>query len=412
MSDPAPNVTPAVDPAPAAVINRPVPPQLLEYDRKHRTMIAAMKAEVGILFMVLAGIGALLVGAELGIGILTGDVVLGLFGLVLGFVPLPVVFAFALWLDRYEPEPVWLLVRTILWGALVATSVAVFFNTAIGAIFGEFVALAFGAPLVEESLKALAVIYVYRKRREHLHGVIDGIVYGIMVGLGFTVIEDISYYLMSGSEEGAGGVFGTFLVRTFMGAFSHSFFTSMTGIGIGLAMSRTGFKKWACLLGGWWVAMFLHGLWNGSSAISPFATFGLFFLFYVPAFVVWIVVGGKLRAQQYEKMGRILPDEVERSVITEEDMNRLARPAYGRGMFLSAMGRRHGAWQAWRVFLRSCLHLVEHRDQMSVKAARGLPADPADTDIENELRRRVGKAREDLMQSGGYEAMGWELAAA
>jgi hypothetical protein len=48
-----------------------------------------------------------------------------LVGLVLAALPLPVYLALALWLDRYEKEPVWMLVGAFFWGATVAIFLAI-----------------------------------------------------------------------------------------------------------------------------------------------------------------------------------------------------------------------------------------------------------------------------------------------
>ena len=69
--------------------------------------------------------------------------------------------------------------------------------------FGEFVARVVSAPFVEEAMKGLAVLYVFRRRREHLDGVTDGIVYALFVGLGFAVVENIQYYVAAIEEGGA-----------------------------------------------------------------------------------------------------------------------------------------------------------------------------------------------------------------
>lgn len=41
--------------------------------------------------------------------------------------------------ERNEPKPLWLLVATFLWGALVTTSISIIFDTAAGSVFGAVI---------------------------------------------------------------------------------------------------------------------------------------------------------------------------------------------------------------------------------------------------------------------------------
>src|SRR5262245_21863225 len=75
---------------------------------------------LGLVIFFLAGAAiAMLVylGVNLGIQAL-------LIGLAAAILPVPVLVACFLWLDRYEPEPAWVLAACFAWGAFVATGVA------------------------------------------------------------------------------------------------------------------------------------------------------------------------------------------------------------------------------------------------------------------------------------------------
>src|SRR5512144_209634 len=79
--------------------------------------------------------GLIAVCARATIGIVTfvgwniGPVALGV-GIAGAILPVPVLIACFLWLDRYEPSPLWIMVVSFLWGAGVATSGAYVVNTA------------------------------------------------------------------------------------------------------------------------------------------------------------------------------------------------------------------------------------------------------------------------------------------
>ena len=60
------------------------------------------------------------------------------------------------------------------------------------------------APFVEEFAKGLFVVAIVVLRRDQLHGVLDGIVYGALVGIGFAFTEDIFYYLQPSGRASSG----------------------------------------------------------------------------------------------------------------------------------------------------------------------------------------------------------------
>ena len=251
-----------------------------------RTMIIIACVLVGLLL----GLLTLLL-----IGLGTGFVPT-LFGFVLATLPVPIYVALALWIDRFEPEPPWTLATAFFWGALVAVFIAFVMNTISGAIVGalfgagagEFFAKVVSAPFVEETAKALVLFGLFFWKRDEFDGVIDGIVYATMVGLGFAMTENIQYY---GGALREGGIAFTLVLRGAMAPFSHPLFTSMTGIGLGLAsQTRKGAVKFLAPLAGLFVAMSLHGLWNLSASINGSLYLLVYFLIMVPIFVAVLVV--------------------------------------------------------------------------------------------------------------------------
>src|SRR5215470_12885979 len=124
--------------------------------------------------------------------------------LLLALLPVPLLVAVVLLLDRLEPEPRANLVLCFAWGAGVAALFAAIINTAgllfitqpaLGRSNGEFISATFGAPLVEETLKGLVLFWLLWRRRQEFDGPTDGIMYAAMVGLGFAMMENIGYYL-------------------------------------------------------------------------------------------------------------------------------------------------------------------------------------------------------------------------
>ena len=168
---------------------------------------SALKIILGIFFAMIAAllglIVLLLIGAE------TGPVQL-LIGLICACLPVPLYVMLLLWIDRYESEPLWMLATAFFWGAAIAVFFAFILNTANEVIvasatnnsrIGENFGAVISAPIVEESAKALILFVLFFWKRDEFDGIIDGIIYAGMVGLGFAMTENIAYYHRLGYLE-------------------------------------------------------------------------------------------------------------------------------------------------------------------------------------------------------------------
>jgi RsiW-degrading membrane proteinase PrsW (M82 family) len=309
-------------------------------------------------------------GVILAAALLLGLFALGLIGLetgflgfVLGFVmatiPVPFYMAFTLWIDRFEPEPPWLLALAFVWGAAIAVFFSLVFNTINGMIFtalagaarGETLAAVLSAPLVEELAKGAALFLLFLWQRKEFDNVTDGIVYATMVGLGFAMTENIQYYGRAVAESGIGAA-GVFFVRGIMGPFCHPLFTSMTGIGLGAAREsdRKAVKLIAPVVG-LGLAMLLHFIWNLSASLGA-AFFVAYFLVMVPAF---LTVGG-IALFSLRREAKIIRNHLEKvvadGVLSRDDLI-VVTSAIGR---LRATGRAfsEGGFPKWS--LRKRLH--------------------------------------------------------
>jgi len=247
--------------------------------------------------------------------------------------PVPLLIALVLLVDRLEPEPRANLLFAFAWGAGVAALVAVVINSlgleyvtmpALGKNAGQFVSATFGAPPVEETLKGLALVLLLRLRRQELDGPTDGIIYAAMVGLGFAMMENISYYIdaLLKPEIGGAKLLGiTFVMRGVLSPFAHPIFTSMIGIGVAYAAShrRAG---WAIPLG-WLGAMLLHGTWNGLSELG-LPGLGIAYVILLCVFVALIVVLVYDRNRIIGLIRRCLPGYVPTGLVTPQDVEMLS----------------------------------------------------------------------------------------
>jgi RsiW-degrading membrane proteinase PrsW (M82 family) len=207
-----------------------------------------------------------------------------LVGLVLGLIfvtPLVITYAlFIKWCDRFEPEPWWLLIGAFLWGAIFATigggTLSAIGEAVIRSVTGiegkqlESIGATVLAPICEEGAKGFGVAiiaFLSAVWLKELDGPLDGAIYGGIIGLGFTLTEDILYVGTQFAQSGIGGFVGLFFLRTVLLGLSHCTFTAMTGLGFGIAAeSKSWFIKIGAPLVGYFCAMCLHALHNALPA--------------------------------------------------------------------------------------------------------------------------------------------------
>jgi RsiW-degrading membrane proteinase PrsW (M82 family) len=186
-------------------------------------------------------------------------------------------------LDRHEKLPWGLTLLAAAWGAVVATSLVVWANTFLARFAvahlvpgpGLDAMTAYGAGVFEELAKGLAVLLLYLVVRNHFSGIIDGIVYGAAVGLGFNLMESILYIthmyeIFAPEGQGQVAVFQWYH-RQVLGLFlGHATFTALLGAGIGVArqVPQPGHKVMA-VAAGWLAAVAAHFAWDAWYAFFP-----------------------------------------------------------------------------------------------------------------------------------------------
>ena len=202
-------------------------------------------------------------------------------------------------LDFLEPEPVAMQVMAFAWGGLVATSVSIPASAALEDLVAKLgspgLAADWGAalagPTVEEIAKTLGIVAIVLIARTQINSVLDGVVYGAMVGLGFQIVEDIVFALgavaLAGRGDSVQPVVATFLLRGFLsGVWSHTLFGALAGAGLGYLVVRKDKTRAArigvallAVVGSWcshvlWNApLFSDGLGNGGLALLAVLVF-------------------------------------------------------------------------------------------------------------------------------------------
>jgi RsiW-degrading membrane proteinase PrsW (M82 family) len=265
---------------------------------------------------------------------------------VVAMLPLPLYVGVVLWLDRFEPEPRHMLAIAFLWGASVAVVVSGIVNGLIDVAVGQNWTAMAGAPVVEEALKAAILVRFYLARRDEFDGVIDGVIYSAMVGLGFAFAENVDYYGRALQHGGTAGLAVIFTLRGMVAPFSHPLFTGLTGLGLGVARqsSSRGVQVVAPAVG-FVGAVALHALWNAgaSAGLFFFVVYGLIMIPALAALLAVVAVSLKFEGRVIQAQ---LAPEAATGLLTSAEYASLCS-VRGR-MHASAAAFRQGGLAAWR----------------------------------------------------------------
>ncbi len=291
-----------------------------------------------------------------------------------GFIPAFVNAAIIYWLDRYEKEPLRLLGAVFIWGAVVAAGGAFVINTFLGVgvyIFTESEAAvdwstgSLIAPVIEEGLKGLAVLLVYRFASREFDSILDGIVYAAVTALGFSATENVFYIYQHGYVEG--GIVGLFFlafVRVVLVGWQHPFYTAFTGIGLASArLSHSPSKKFIVALVGFVAAVLTHSIHNSlafySKGLEGLATTTLIdwtgWLVMI-GFIVWMI------RREKNLITRYLWEEIQYGTINPQQYATACSPAaQWRAIRLGL------SWQRYRItvrFYQLCGEIVHKKHQL------------------------------------------------
>ncbi|NDJ33170.1 MAG: PrsW family intramembrane metalloprotease [Chloroflexi bacterium] len=250
-----------------------------------------------------------------------------------GIIPM-VIYAWFLYLiDRHEREPLLLVVLVFLWGFVPAAllslisqlvfSVPFLFIDGSGAL-AQTVGAVVLAPITEEIFKGVAVALIFLFVRSEFDSVLDGIVYGAMVGFGFAAVENILYFSTTDVDLGT-----LVLLRAVLFGLNHAFYTSLIGIGFGVAkFARTPLVRWGAPAAGLLGAMLVHAFHNGTLVLTG-AVPVLFLLTivgdYLGILIVFVTILVVLRKERTWIVTQ-LEEEIAAEVLSQQQYQIIASP--------------------------------------------------------------------------------------
>ena len=219
--------------------------------------------------------------------------------LILAIAPGVAISAYIIFKDQYNREPGRYLIISFLLGTLsvlpalgleisasqITSNFPAFFKTTAGIAINAY----FFVALPEEIWKFLMLLW-YAYRKKEFDEPFDGIVYAVMVGMGFATVENISYVSQFGLMTG--------IMRLFLAVPAHASFAIIMGYFMGKARFSAQKQRFLLFFGVFWAIVF-HGSYDFFLFLQESHTTGsdnaslLFFLGAMVSLVTGIILSKK-----------------------------------------------------------------------------------------------------------------------
>jgi RsiW-degrading membrane proteinase PrsW (M82 family) len=268
--------------------------------------------------------------------------------LISGFVAFGLLAVAYVWFfhyeDRYGTVPPKLAAAGFVWGAFAAVGAfALLGNDAVMSLYSKLFGASFAfdwgaaltAPIDEELAKGAGVLLLLVLAPKLIRSPFDGLILGAFVGLGFQICEDISYAFIGAADsfDNVGAAWSTIIVRTISSIPSHWMYTGIFGAGLVWFVGRPQVPARRGLGAGLMLtAMLLHGLWDGSAAITGNSVFGWVVPLAVAATLIKVFIWVYQNSVGIERewMRELMEPEVSLGVVTPGELDALAgsRSAY------------------------------------------------------------------------------------
>lgn len=312
------------------------------------------------------------------------------------------------WVDRYEKEPLRLIGIALLFGAVLAPVIAYAIEKGLD-ISTSFTAqtivpetqLGVGLPLVEELVRGAAVLAVFLLVRFEIDDLLDGIVYGGIVGVGFGAAAN---FVSIWSTPSLGGDATPSLYTSMITGLNHVFYGAVIGLALAAVRKSNLQVIGGAALVGIGVAFFFHVLhdylpwWASSSGGSVESDFGSRLLTQIPNYLGVFVLGLiALWTIGREKviLAQELRGEVKSGVVTPDDFAHVTN-SFRRTQTLWTALLTRGEW-VWR--LRRRLYQLEaelafrkyHKREETSAQSRAFQSEDA-------YREQIRETRKELVE--------------
>lgn len=180
--------------------------------------------------------------------------------LLLAIAPVFIIIIYIYFKDKYEKEPTGLLILSFVLGAVISIIITTILYLGFDivlplkddfSVLQQFVKAFFVVGLVEEFSKYVIVRY-FAQPRLAFNEPFDGIVYAVMVSMGFAATENVFYVLQGGT--------GVAVLRAFTAVPAHATFGILMGYFMGKAKFSSNRIK--LNLAGLGLAILFHGAYD------------------------------------------------------------------------------------------------------------------------------------------------------
>jgi len=220
--------------------------------------------------------------------------------LIISLAPIVLLLIYLYKRDKYEKEPIKLLIKVFIFGGL--TVIPVFYietwlgdywdikynypaNKILTAAYKAF----FVAASTEEFFKLL-VFFIFIWKNKNFNEKFDGIIYAVYISLGFAAIENIMYVFSNGIQTG--------LMRAFTAVPAHAVFATSMGYFLALAKFKQN-NTFVFLLASLFVPILIHGFYD----FTIMSQNDLLLLLFFP-FLIYIIV------QALKQMKKLSDDSI------------------------------------------------------------------------------------------------------
>lgn len=177
--------------------------------------------------------------------------------------------------DKYDREPLrWLLFAFML--GMISLVLPVFFENLIEPIgiressdLWRTLVYAFLGVGFSEEIAKFAVLRVFVYKKKYYDEPMDGIVYSVMISMGFASLENVMYVFNSSTP------IQTALVRAFTAVPAHGVFAVILGYYLGKARFTYSFKRTSVLVKGLIAAILFHGSYDAFLFYDNYSSYNL-----------------------------------------------------------------------------------------------------------------------------------------
>ncbi len=218
--------------------------------------------------------------------------------LLLSLAPVFIIAGYIYFRDKYEREPISLLLKSLFMGVIITLPVVLMESilsvfgfadsTILNAFYNGFVVAAFS-----EELWKLAAVYLLVWRSPEFNERFDGIVYAVFVSLGFAAVENVLYVMDGGAEVA--------MARAITAVPVHALFGVMMGYYLAIAKFSPQKRK-----GNLWKALFIPVLFHGFYDFILMTGYNWLIFIFVP-FVIYLWITGLQRMKMLSDNSRFNP---------------------------------------------------------------------------------------------------------